>query len=214
MLWSTLQAIRMNHRQGDYTLIGADLDGLWLQPGFVEGIVADRKRFASLEAVYRHLFRQNREYAILLWNGIPIRLSYWEDLPEMASTLIPLLDLVQRSEALSRACFVFETVNIKTLWQVEVDSKNINIEGVWERVSGRYEAALNQLGIVRMPRLAFLCEWKLLVQQLIRAIGDAEAILIRPEAQEQLQVLHTLEGGIPSRGRFYQHHPYGLKRTR
>jgi hypothetical protein len=195
----------MNHTQGDYTLIGADLTGLWLQPGFVEGIVADGKRFASLEAAYRHLFRQNREYAILLWNGLPLRLSYQEDLPGMVNKIIALLDSVQDCHTPVRTSFRFQTVNIKGRWQIEVDSTTISIEGFWKQVPGRYEAALNQLGVIRMPRLAFLCEWKLLVQQLIQALVDGEVTLTRPEARKRLQMLHALEEKIPSRGRFYQY---------
>ncbi|MBX2998653.1 MAG: hypothetical protein KF893_09110 [Caldilineaceae bacterium] len=195
----------MNHRQGDYTLIGADLDGLWLQPGFVEGIVADGKRFASLEAAYRHLFRHNREYAILLWNGLPLRLSYQEDLPGMVNHIIALLYFVQDCSTPARRSFRFQTVNIKSLWQLEVDSTTVSIEGFWKQVPGRYETALNQLGTIRMARLAFLCEWKLLVEQLIQALVHGEVILTRPEAQKRLQILHALKEKIPSRGRFYHY---------
>ncbi len=78
----------MSGSEGDYTLIGADLTGLWLQPGFVEGVVADGRRFRTLEAAFRHIFRRNLEYAVLLWNGLPVRFSYPEDLAPLASTVI------------------------------------------------------------------------------------------------------------------------------
>jgi len=191
--------------QGDYTLIDADLSGLWLQPGFVEGIVADRKQFATLAEAYRHIFRRNLEYAILLWNGLPVRLSYQDDLSAMADNLIAMLHAVQRPEATSGISYSFQTPNVQTLWQIETDPEIITIEGFWRQLAGHYEEALNQVGMIRMPRLAFLCEWKLLLKQFIQAIADAEAVLTRPEAREQLQTLHRLEAGIPSRGRFYQY---------
>jgi len=191
--------------QGDYTLIDADLSGLWLQPGFVEGIVADRKQFATLAEAYRHIFRRNLEYAILLWNGLPVRLSYQDDLSAMADNLIAMLHAVQRPEATSGISYSFQTPNVQTLWQIETDPEIITIEGFWRQLAGHYEAALNQVGMIRMPRLAFLCEWKLLLKQFIQAIADAEAVLTRPEARKQLQTLHRLEAGIPSRGRFYQY---------
>ncbi|MCP4287756.1 MAG: hypothetical protein GY792_25515 [Gammaproteobacteria bacterium] len=195
----------MNNTQGDYTLIGTDLTGLWLQPGFVEGIVAERKRFATLVKAYGHIFRRNLEYAILLWNGLPIRFSYQDDLPAMVSNLIVMLHAVQHPEATFGTSYVFQTLNLQTLWQLEIDQKIVTIEGFWQQVPGHYEAALNQLGMIRMPRLAFLCEWKLLLQQFIQAIADAEAVLTRSEARNQLQTLYSLEANIPSRGRFYQH---------
>jgi hypothetical protein len=197
--------------QGDYTLIGTDLTDLWLQPGFVEGIVADRKRFATLEEAYRHIFRRNLEYAILLWNGLPVRLSYQNDLPALVSNLIAMLHAVQllhameRPEPPFRTSYAFQTPNLQTLWQVETDLEIVTIEGSWHQVPGCYEAALNQLGMIRMRRLAFLCEWKLLLQQFTQVMADAEAVLIDPEARKQLRTLHRLEASIPSRGRFYQY---------
>jgi hypothetical protein len=195
----------MSKMPDDYTLIGTDITALWLQPGFVEGIVADRQRFATLAEAYRHIFRGNLEYAILLWNGLPVRLSYQDDLAVMVSNLIAMLHAVQRLEATSRTSYEFQTPNVHTLWQVEADPETVTIEGFWQHVPGRYEAALNRLGMIRMPRMAFLCEWKLLLQQFCQAMADAEAILTQPEARKQLRTLHTLEAKLPSRGRFYQY---------
>jgi hypothetical protein len=195
----------MNKMQEDYTLLGTDITSLWLQPGFVEGIVADRKHFATLTEAYRHIFRRNLEYAILLWNGLPVRLSYQDDLAVMVSNLIAMLHAVQRLEATPRTSYEFQTPNLHTLCQVEADPETVTIEGFWQHVPGRYEAALNQLGMIRMPRMAFLCEWKLLLQQFMQAIDDAEVVLTKSAARKQLQMLRRLEASIPSRGRFYQY---------
>ena len=195
----------MNNTQADYTLIGADLTGLWLQPGFVEGIVADHKRFATLASAYQHIFRGNLEYAVLLWNGLPVRLSYPEDLPLMVAPLIAMLDALQRQQVVNRTGYDFRTAHLHAQWQIETNPESVTIAGQWHQVSGDYQAALNQLGMVRMNRLAFLREWKLLLQQLCQAFADAEAVLTEPEARAQLQTLRDLETSIPTRGRFYQY---------
>jgi len=189
----------------EHSEAGDDLSGLWIQPGFVEGIVADGKRFATLAKAYRHIFRRNLEYAVMLWNGLPVRFSYQEDLPDMIITLIEMLLAVHHLEVKSGTSFEFKTPNIQTLWKVKADQEMITIEGFWQQVPGHYEAALNQLGMIHMPRLAFLCEWKLLLQQLIKAISDAEAVLTKSDALDQLQELKTIESKIPQRGRFYQY---------
>ena len=189
----------------EYSLLGADLTGLWLQPGFVEGIIVDRKRFATLADAFRHVFRRNLEYAVLLWNGLPVRLSYEDDLPAMISTLITMLENALRTDPTSGSSYEFVTPDMESSWQVHADSEMITIEGSWQKLPGRYEAALNRLGIVRMRRTAFLCEWKLLLQQLIKAISDSEAVLTTIEARNQLQKLRRIESEIPSRGRFYQY---------
>ncbi len=195
----------MRQMQGEYPLLDADLTGLWLQPGFVEGVVAERKRFASLEAAFRHIFRRNLEYAVLLWNGLPVRFSYPEDLAPLASTVIAMLDAVQSAETTHRAAYELRTPNLEALWRVETEPEMVTIEGFWEWIAGDYQAALNQLGMVRMPRAAFLCEWKLLLEQWLRAIADAQAVLTGKEARSQLETLRRLEAGIPQRGRFYRY---------
>lgn len=189
----------------EYQIIGADLSGLWLQPGFVEGIVTDRKSFAGLDAAYRHIFRRNLEYAIVLWNGIPVRFSYQEDLPTMVTGLVALLSVVLSAETPSFAGYPFRTPNLDCLWQVETDGDMVTLEGFWQSVSGRYEAALNTLGLIRMQRTAFLCEWKLLLRQFVRAMADADANLTSTMAREQFEALERLEAAIPARGRFYQY---------
>jgi hypothetical protein len=195
----------MSDFQDDDTASGSERTGLWLQSGFVEGIVADRKRFATLEEAYRHIFRRNLEYAVLLWKGIPVRISYPEDLPMMVSGLIAMLECVQQSSMTSRRSYEFQTPNFHATWQVETTLEMVFLEGAWQRIAGDYEAALNNLGILLMPRLAFLCEWKLLLEQLIAAFSDAEAVLTRPEDRDAFKKLKGIEANIPHRGRFYQY---------
>ena len=202
-----MSVMQEDYEEVDYTLIGRDLTGLWLQPGFVEGVIADRKSFATLEEAYRHIFRRNLEYLIMLWNGIPVRFSYTDDIPAMAGALTRMLQSVWQSEAGPETSHRFMTPGIETEWKVETDSGSITIKGVWQQTPGNYEAALNHLGIIRMTRVAFLCEWKLLLQQLIKAVDDAEAVLTTPEARDQLKVLQSIEPAIPARGRFYQYGP-------
>ncbi len=182
-----------------------DLNGLWLQPGFVEGIIADRRHFATLEQAYQHIFRRNLEYAVLLWNGIPVRLGYPDDLPAMVENIITLLDAVQHPDAAVVSSYVFRTPNLHTVWQVKTDPDIVTLAGAWHTVPGGYAAALNYVRLIHMPRLAFLYEWKLLLQQLIQALADAEVVLTTPQARHQVQTLHSLEVDISARGRWYQY---------
>lgn len=191
--------------EGGYTLIGTDLSGLWLQPGFVEGIAAEGKRFGTLEKAYRRIFRRNLESAVLLWNGLPVKLNYTDDLPAMVSPLIDVLWNVQNPEARPGDAYDFQSPTLRTHWHIDADQESVTIDSFWEEVPGHYEAALNQLGLVRMRREAFLSEWKLLLQQMLQAFEDAEAILTRQEARNQLQKLREIEANIAERGRFYRY---------
>jgi len=200
----------MNSMQGnnlteDYILVGKDLSGMWLQPGFVEGIIADRKSFSSLQEAYKHIFRRNLEYAILLWNGLPVRLSYDDDLPLMINEWIFMLDMVSSANKNKTVTCVFNTPNIVVNWHIEIESEFICIDAHWEKISGNYQAALNQLAMIRMCRHEFLCEWKLLLQQFVKAMNDSKVKLISESARKNFQTLCDIERNIVKRGRFYQY---------
>ena len=186
-------------------MIDVDLSGLRLQPGFVEGIVCDRKRFSMLQEAYQHIFRNNLEYAILLWNGIPIRFEYQTDLAAIIDDLIAMLRAVQDFELDEYTPFQFRSANIGFVWKVITTAEYVTITAEWVKVPGGYEAALNKLGMIQMLRLDFMCEWKLLLKQFIQAIDDAESDLTEIEAQEKLNIMRSLEEGIPNRGLFYQY---------
>ncbi|MEO1614976.1 MAG: hypothetical protein AAFV88_03950 [Planctomycetota bacterium] len=190
--------------QGDYTLVGEDLTGFWLQPGFVEGIVADRQQFSSLPKAFRHIFRRNLEFAVVLWNGIPVRFSYQQDLAEMTVGLIDMIGFVQSGEEGARRSFEFETPNLRVCWRVELEPEWLVLEADWKCVPGGYEAALNQLGMIRMRRDAFLCEWKLLLEQFAQALDDSEATLTSDLARSQAEQIRQLSVSVPKRGRFYR----------
>ena len=189
----------------DYILIGKDLSGVWLQPGFVEGIIADKKSFSSLEKACQHVFRRNLEYAILLWNGLPVRLSYLDDLPAMVDELVSMLNRVCNEIKDTSFDCVFNTPNIEMTWHITIESDFIIVSAIWGKTSGNYQMALNQLGMVRMSRYEFLCEWKLLLQQLVKSINDSGVKLTLKSARKTFQTLCETEKSIVERGRFYQY---------
>jgi len=123
----------------------------------------------------------------------------------MVSSLITMLHTVQQNSSMVVTAYEFQTLNLHSLWQVATDLEMVTIEGFWQRIPGHYEAAVNQLGMIRMPRLAFLCEWKLLLRQFIQAVADAEAILTTSKARMQFEMLKSLEKDIPSLGHLYQY---------
>ncbi len=141
----------------------------------------------------------------MLWNGLPVRINYQDDLPAMLISLIDLLDHVQSSEAQICLSYEFKTPNLRFEWSVETGGDTVSIESRWTEVPGHYEAALNRLSMMSMPRKTFLCEWKLLLKQFVQAMTDAEAVLTDSEARNQFQILKDIEASIPSRGRFYQY---------
>jgi hypothetical protein len=192
----------MIERAADPVLVDAEIGALRLQPAFVEGVVHDGRRFRDLGAAYRHIFRGNLEWGILLWSDVPVRIGYREDLPAMVDALIAMLDAVRAG---SGGVFRFETPNIETEWRVEVASDHVVVDALWHRLPGECEAALNTLPVVSMPCTEFLCEWKLLLEQLVRALADSGARLTTGTARTRHARLEELVAAIPERGLFYRH---------
>ena len=128
----------------DKEIVNEDLNNLWLQVGFVEGIIADGKSFSSLEKAYQHIFRRNKEYAIILINAIPVRWSYIEDIPLMVENLVLLLGVISDKEKDGNFNLKFETPNFSTQWKVACHKEFVEIDMKWSSVLGNYEEALNK----------------------------------------------------------------------
>ncbi|MDH5653068.1 MAG: hypothetical protein OEZ39_14525 [Gammaproteobacteria bacterium] len=188
----------------DYILLDSDLAGLSIQAGFVEGVIEENKTYTSLEKAFRHIFRNNLEYAVMLWNGIPIRLDYRQDIPEMVSELVSMLEFVNATKEDEIKVFKFLTPNIETEWQVAIQGDQLEVTAKWFSIVGDYAEVLNQLGMIVIRRDEFMSEWKLLLEQFIQAITDSGAILTRDKAINELASIKDINHAIPCRGRLYR----------
>jgi hypothetical protein len=181
---------------------------LSLQPGFVEGIVHDKRSFGTIESAYRHIFRNNRELAILLWNNIPVALNYREDLPAMAEALTAMLRNLQKTPIAPPQQIFLSGSDVEATWTVRSESGIVSVNAAWFRVPGGYEQALNDTGVIWMARDEFLSEWKLLFEQLTRAVADSGAVFTTRRANKQLEMMRQAVAAIAHRGRFYRYEPY------
>lgn len=188
-------------------MITSHLSGCYLQVGLIENIKPENKSFASLRETYQYLFRRNREFALLLWNGIPVRLSYVWDIPWMIEKIIILLDKLTDENELDTEthhhCY-FQTKNLKFNWYLEWNSEAIEMDSFWEKIPGNYETALNSLGHIKMMKQEFLYEWKLLLEQLIRAFQDAGGRIYESEQADLFDMLIRINQSIEQRGRYYR----------
>ncbi len=191
------------HKNLEHTIIGSDLTTLLIQPGFVEGIIEDHKSFDALTEAFQHIFRNNTEDAILLWNGIPIRLSYVEDLPFIASDLIDALHTILNKEEDTN--ITLNTANIVCSFRIKRQEEQLTITGDFQSIKGNYEEVLNTLGMIKINVSAFLKEWKLLLEQLAQALQDSACKLRGKTAKQTVTKLEALLAGIPERGTFYQY---------
>lgn len=194
----------LDNIQGDfqeYSILGTELTTFILQAGFVEGIIADGMTFQNLTDAYLHIFRNNKEYAIILWNGIPIRLSYTEDIPYMVEELMEFLEGIQNNS--KNTSFKIATENNQ--WQLDATPEldNLTITSNFLHLSGNYQSALEPLHLLKIGVSQFLNEWKLLLEQLITAMERSECQLTSKKDQQSLERLRSLNKNIHKTGVLY-----------
>lgn len=185
------------------TIIGEDLTGFYLQPGYVEEIMEEKKRYDNLEQAYGRIFRNNKEYAVFLWNGIPVRLSYTDDIPFMIRGIINMIHRLLENHSIEKHIVSFCTPNLEVVWFIKADEKWVEINSKWKKTGGHYETALNFLSILIMPKKAFLYEWKLLCIQLVEATKRSKIKISDKTIQNLTAQLRKITAQIPQLGRFY-----------
>lgn len=188
----------------EYTIRGNELTTLIVQPGFVESIIPEAQQFDEVEQAFRFIFRNNREYGIVLWNGIPIRFSYIDDLPAMVEPLVGLLQFVNTGipgEHKAR----FQTKNLDLEWNVSLREKGLLLSQHCHRISGNYAEILNRLGMISLSCDAFLKEWKLPVAQLVEAFLRSDITITSDSGEKVIGQLKLLDETIQERGVLYQY---------
>lgn len=189
----------------DRKLRDPELTTLIVQPAFVEGIVPEERTFETIPEAFRFIFRNNREYGIVLWNGLPVRFSYTEDLPLMIEPLTALWTGLLADEWQTLDC-TLETPAFHLSWEVERgEGDAIVIRQYCSRIDGNYRENLEELSIISLSCNTFLREWKLVIAQLCEACRRSGITVTSPEARETLRKLDLLNESITGRGVLYDY---------
>lgn len=185
-----------------YSALDKEFTSFVVQPAFVETIVAEKKMVHSIEEAFRFIFRNNKEFGVFLWNGIPVRFCYIDDLPLMIKPLIGLLSTIHSEQQIVR----FSTPNLSFEWSIiAAEGDQLTIRQNHRKISGGYEQVLNQLGTIMIQRNDFTNEWKLLLHQLVEAFDRSELELSDQNDQELLQQLRALNEHIKGPGSLYSY---------
>tara|TARA_R110002049_G_scaffold47596_2_gene137190 strand:+ start:365694 stop:366299 length:606 start_codon:yes stop_codon:yes gene_type:complete len=161
----------------EYRILNKQLATLKVQAGFVEGVAEGKRTFNDITKMYGSIFGNNKEYCVILWNGIPFRLSYTEDLPCIIVPFSKMLKtLLERTE--KEWQIDFKSNHFEACWYFSLDKNQmLTISGNFYKVAGGHEKAINTLAIVRIAEEDFLKEWKLLLEQYLKGYEDSGSVL-------------------------------------
>lgn len=175
-----------------------------VQPGYVEGITAETLRFHSVETAFENLFRNNKEFCIIVWNEIPFRLNYHEDIPFLIRPLTSLLGYLSYSEEKNHE-MALNSKNCNFTWTFSTTDDDLIISGNYSKIAGGHEKALNSVAQIRTDTTTFLKEWKLLIEQIVTAFHESEYEITHPEDQKVVNDLAEINGSISERALRYQY---------
>jgi hypothetical protein len=112
---------------------------------------------------------------VILWNNIPILLTYETVVPEASIQIVDLLEHLQSSAREPFEVGFFHETFVAT-WNISFDSDQVIISSQWEIVLGRVKALLEESPIIKMPLIEFIEEWKRFARSLRDALIDNPAV--------------------------------------
>jgi hypothetical protein len=158
-----------------------------------------KSHFQDLSEALSEVFAGDTEDGFMLWNWVPIRVSYRYDLSVMIDDLLPFLTrLVDSVKGSWRVYWGSNT--FKAEWLVYWADGQIRITTHWDSVAGNYEDLLNSRNILDIGQDTFLREWKLLLRKVIEAVEFAQVTVAD---RSSLDSLYSVERSIPELGRMY-----------
>ncbi|MGW9310421.1 hypothetical protein ACWGRK_17035 [Saccharomonospora azurea] len=143
---------------------------------------------ADMADAISELYPLDTEDLILVWNLVPIRLSYRYDVSVLMDDLVPLLEEVQGGLRAERAVR-WASDTFAAEWKLVPDRTRLRISAQWFSTLGNYEDLLNTRGVVETPVENFVREMGKIVD---RTCADIEASGIEIEDEDILHRAQSL----------------------
>lgn len=177
-----------------------------IQMGYPNIIQNDLDPFKRLEDVFPSLFHGEGEAFFLLWQDIPIRFRYREELEcNFASILSMLCALKEKGEGTYLVAFTNELLkmDIKMRW----DDKSLHVSAYFTTEFSLYEkyvAILNENCELQLDKKMFMAEWHTLIHQVVLSFHAAKVCLENREEKERVELLHRMDQQLEGYGSLYE----------
>ncbi len=175
-----------------------------IQAGHPQARPVEQKRFARLAEVFPVAFSENTEAAWLIWNKIPVRLSYTYGLYTNVDSLIDLLEaLTTQTNGQKEWTFISE-VFITTI-QVDWQYPQLTLRAQWRAKRSHLAMAnvLNQKSQIQSTVPSFLAEWKIIAYQIINTLKQTQIELSDPHEQQKILRLKKIVNATNGQGQLY-----------
>lgn len=126
---------------------------------------------ADLADAVGGMYAAEAEDAVLVWNQVPIRLTYRYDIPVLLDDLVPLLEEVRRPEFTAAEVF-WGSDTFSAEWKLAREGDHVRIRARWYSTRGNHESSLTERGDVTVGVKEFVSAW---CEVLWRIVRDVEA---------------------------------------
>ncbi|MFJ9643137.1 hypothetical protein ACWEPM_03820 [Streptomyces sp. NPDC004244] len=125
---------------------------------------------ADLADAVGQMYSSESEDAVLVWNRVPIRLTYRYDIAVLLDDLVPLLEEVRRP-GFSAAEVFWGSDTFCAEWELAREGGDLRIRARWHSTLGNHESLLTERGDVAVAAEEFVREW---AKVLWRIVTDVE----------------------------------------
>jgi hypothetical protein len=146
-------------------------------------------------------FPMETEDALLVWNAIPVRLSYKYDMGVIIEDLIVLLSAIMGADA-GEHVTTWGSDTFHADWHIRWAGGDMEIDSKWFSVAGDLQGLLNKRAALKLKVDDFLAEWKALLRTILAGVEKHAAKI---EQSEYLDALRAIESKLPRYGRLYAH---------
>ncbi|MFD7628296.1 hypothetical protein ACFV7Q_20025 [Streptomyces sp. NPDC059851] len=142
---------------------------------------------ADLADAVAEMYSSESEDAVLVWNQVPVRLTYRYNIAVMLDDLVPLLEEVRRPE-FSGAEVFWGSDTFSAEWKLTREGGDLRIRARWHSTLGNHESLLAERGDVVVGAEDFVGEWSKVLWRIVTdvATGSVELadgdLLVRAKA--------------------------------
>jgi hypothetical protein len=132
------------------------------------GAIGETTMAEAIESVFPLM----TEDSFLLWNWIPIRLSYKYDWSDIMDDVVPLLATMQ-SQSEGECTAQWPSTTFMATWSMRWNSLTTTIVAEWQSVGGDVLPLLVANPEVIVPTREFMAEWKRPLEVIVQALDEA-----------------------------------------
>lgn len=145
----------------------------------------------TIEEAIEDIYMLNSEYLVMLWNHVPVLISYKYDMSILITDVLLLLKTLRTKEA-GQLSIVWPSNTFRTDWLLHWRENQLTIDTRWINVIGGTESLLNHVPKLMIDKQHFCNEWKKVLEILLHDIDEKilnENILGKNQLIEELNHL-------------------------